>query len=243
MAPSCGEAGSSAGPAVTHCQVRGSPTQDSTAVSRALLPRQHCINNLSNTGAFWPQPSKDGRLRMPDQGVLVTDILIRENSTQEALFRCMILSLKVLFHLLCHSWSCKLPEHENTAMVWSSTRTHTHTKSLPEQLPVNLFFQLHITLAHNRPIFPKYHTCGVCIPSWKPTFLKLSWNDVKVGVKSLLCPDKTCSYLAQMGPREGTDPAWALCCMKTFWRAGRHFHKGQRAQWWRHHFVLCFHPV
>lgn len=149
MAPSCGEAGSSAGPAVTHCQVRGSPTQDSTAVSRALLPRQHCINNLSNTGAFWPQPSKDGRLRMPDQGVLVTDILIRENSTQEALFRCMILSLKVLFHLLCHSWSCKLPEHENTAMVWSSTRTHTHTHKITSRA------------ASSKPLFSvTYHPCS-----------------------------------------------------------------------------------
>lgn len=47
-----------------------------------------------------------------------------------------------------------------------------------------------------------------------------------------------CSYLAQMGPREGTCPAGTLCYLKTFWTAGRHFHKGQRAQRWST--ILCF---
>lgn len=117
------EAGSSAGPAVTHCQVRAL-TWDSTALSTALLSCQHCINNLSNTGVFWPQPSKDGCCHMPVQGALVVDILISENSTQEAQFKCMIY-LSRYFSIF--SATAGAVSFLNTKILQWSEAAHTRT--------------------------------------------------------------------------------------------------------------------
>lgn len=146
------EAGSSAGPAVTHCQVRAL-TWDSTALSTALLSCQHCINNLSNTGVFWPQPSKDGCCHMPVQGALVVDILISENSTQEAQFKCMIY-LSRYFSIF--SATAGAVSFLNTKILqWSeAAHTRTHFQSGFQ------FTELQFTLAYKGPIFPDFHMHG-----------------------------------------------------------------------------------
>lgn len=113
--------------------------------------------------------SKDGRRRMPDQGVLVIDILISENSTQEAQFKCTVY-LSRCFSIF--SATAGAVSFLNMTIPQWSEAAHTHT--LPEWFPVNLFSELQFTLVYKRPIFPNFHTHRVCSPSRKPTFLKLN---------------------------------------------------------------------